>query len=118
LGVGPSAHSFNGKNRQYNIASNGRYLQKINKGVIPSSLEELTSEQRINELIMLGLRTRKGVDLQMLIDDFEWDLVAQNSKYLERLTNNGLAQIEKNKLLLTDEGKLVADRIAGDLFIN
>ena len=118
LGIGPSAHSFNGKNRQSNIASNGRYLQKINEGVIPSSLEELTSEQRINELIMLGLRTRKGVDLQMLIDDFEWDLVAQNSKYLERLTNNGLAQIEKNKLLLTDEGKLVADRIAEDLFIN
>ena len=67
---------------------------------------------------MLGLRTMKGIDLHMLIDDFEWDLVAQNSKYLEKLTNNGFAQIEKNKLLLTDEGKLIADRIAEDLFIN
>lgn len=117
LGIGPSAHSFNGSSRQYNIASNGRYLQSINAGVIPSTLEELTPGQKINELIMLGLRNWRGVDLQMMNDNFGWDLVAQNRKYLEELTNNGFAQIKKNKLLLTDKGKLVADRIAGDLFI-
>ncbi len=73
LGIGPSAHSFDGKNRQYNISSNGRYLQEIKAGVIPYTLEELTLEQRINELIMLGLRNWKGVNLQLMIDDFEWD---------------------------------------------
>ena len=117
LGIGPSAHSFNGSNRQYNIASNGRYLQRIKAGVIPSTLEELTPGQRINELIMLGLRNWRGVDLQMMNDNFGWDLVAQNRKYIEELTNNEFAQIKKNKLLLTDKGKLVADRIAGDLFV-
>jgi len=117
LGVGPSAHSYNGKSRQYNVSSNGRYIQKIKDGVVPSVLEELTPEQQINELIMLGLRTSKGVDLQQLINDFEWDLTAQNSKYLEEQMNNGFVHIEKKKLLLTDKGKFIADRIAADLFV-
>jgi len=117
LGIGPSAHSFNGKTRQSNLANNRRYQQKINNGVIPFSLEVLTSAQRINELIMLGLRTCKGVALKLHIDAFEWDLVTQSGEYLEKLIDNEFAWVEKDRLILTDKGKLIADGIAEDLFI-
>jgi len=116
LGVGPSAHSFNGTSRQFNIANNGHYLQFLNKMEVPFTIEELTIEEIINEKIMLGLRTAKGVDLLRLINDFQWNLVDSHSAYIEHITSNGFAQIEKNRLRLTDKGKLIADKIASDLF--
>jgi len=116
LGVGPSAHSFDGTSRQFNIANNGQYLRFLRKGEVPFTREELTIEQMINEKIMLGLRTEKGVDLLRLINDFQWNLLDRNSAYIEDLTINGFAQIEKDRLRLTDSGKQIADKIASDLF--
>lgn len=116
LGVGPSAHSFNGTSRQFNIANNGQYIRFLDKGDVPFTMEELTIEEMINEKIMLGLRTAKGVDLLRLINDFQWNLIENNRMYIENLTINGFAEIEKDRLFLTDKGKLIADKIAGDLF--
>lgn len=118
LGVGPSAHSFDGKNRHYNISSNSRYLKEIKSGTVPGTIEILTDEQRINEMIMLGLRTRQGVDLQIQCNSLCWDLEDQYPAYIEKLVRDGLAVIEKNKLILTNQGKLLADGIAADLFMD
>ena len=67
---------------------------------------------------MLGLRTSKGIDLQLLADDFQWDLYQENRQYIEELGSNGYLRILNNNLFLSDKGKLIADRIAADLFID
>lgn len=117
LGIGPSAHSFDGENRQYNLANNSGYIKSIQNGYPSFEREELTAEQRINEMIMLGLRTSEGVQLYLQHGEFSWDLEKQNPKQLEYLVSNHFALIRENRLILTDRGKLIADRIAADLFI-
>ena len=117
LGIGPSAHSFNGNSRQFNVANNNQYLQAIEKGKLPFTFESLSISQRINERIMLGLRTSRGIDLQLLAKDFQWDLYQEYRPYIEELGSNGYLRMLNNNLLLTDKGKLIADRIAGDLFV-
>ena len=117
LGVGPSAHSFNGDHRQYNISNNGRYLRSIQAGKIPCTREILTPEQRINEMIMLGIRTSDGVKLQLQAGNLNWNIATQSQDYLEQLLSTQLARVQKNRLLLTDQGKLLADKIAEDLFL-
>ena len=118
LGVGPSAHSFDGTNRQFNVANNALYIKSIGQGKIPMELDILSPEQRINEMIMLGLRTSEGIDLSLEINDVSWSIHSQHSGYLEELLQRKLAMIDKNRLLLTDRGKLIADQIAEDLFID
>ena len=117
LGVGPSAHSFDGNHRQFNISNNGHYLRTIQSGKIPCTRELLTPEQRINEMIMLGLRTSAGVSLQLEAGNRNWNIATQNQDYLERLLSTQLARVQENRLLLTDQGKLLADKIAQDLFL-
>ena len=63
IGFGPSAHSFDGNTRWWNIANNNIYIDSINKGVIPFEKEELTSTQKLNEYIMISLRTAEGLNL-------------------------------------------------------
>ena len=117
LGIGPSAHSFDGVHRQYNISSNGRYLQMLQQGQVPCTSEKLLPYQRINEIIMLGLRTSRGVQLQLDADGQSWNIEQQCQDYLEQLIKRKLATVQKNRLLLTDKGKLFADKIAEDLFL-
>lgn len=118
LGIGPSAHSFNGESRQWNISNNAKYIDQIQNGKIPSEIEVLTKENRINEYIMTSLRTSKGMDLNKIIDEF-------GSDYANEIRNNLEPLIEKNWILmhdqlitLTSDGKLFADHIASELFIN
>lgn len=117
LGIGPSAHSFDGLTRQYNISNNIQYVKSIQGKFVPCTVEELSPEQRINEMIMLNLRTSDGLSLHLQTDGLEWQLEANHQNYLRDLTGNGFAVIKKNRLILTDKGKQIADRIAADLFI-
>jgi oxygen-independent coproporphyrinogen-3 oxidase len=117
LGIGPSAHSFNGSSRQFNITNNGLYIKALKDGQVPFSIEHLSPEQRINEMIMLGLRTSEGVDLELSAGPLLWNLQQQNIKYLHTLLDKEFARIAENKLILTDKGKLIADKIAEDLFV-
>ena len=118
LGIGPSAHSFNGESRQWNISNNAKYIDQIQNGKIPSEIEVLTKENRINEYIMTSLRTSKGMDLNKIKDQF-------GSDYANEIKNNLEPLIEKNWILMTEQlitlttdGKLFADHIASELFIN
>lgn len=112
LGIGPSAHSFNGISRQWNMANNNSYIDSIQKGTVPSEIEELTSIQRLNEYIMISLRTMEGLDLQKIDEQNRATLGYKSNRYID----NELMKLEGDRLVLTKEGKLLADGIAGDLF--
>ncbi|RYC50620.1 radical SAM family heme chaperone HemW [Flagellimonas olearia] len=116
VGVGPSAHSFDGKNRSWNIRNNPTYIKKITEGVLPMEIETLSQTDRYNEYVMTGLRTIWGVDLERMASDFgekyvEY-LVLQSQKYRD----SGLLVESKGKLLATKKGKFLVDGIASDLF--
>eukprot|EP01132_Coremiostelium_polycephalum_P000106 gene106-142_t len=117
VGVGPGAHSYNGTSRQHNVANNPQYIRQLQAGVIPSTLELLTPQDHINEYIMTSLRTHWGCDMKRLQSTYAYDLRSQHLPYLDQLLNLQLAYIENEVLFLTTTGKLVADKIAADLFI-
>ncbi|MEX8545955.1 MAG: radical SAM family heme chaperone HemW [Mucilaginibacter sp.] len=116
LGIGPSAHSFNGKTRQWNVASNQQYLAAIRQNNIPFTLENLSQEDRLNEYIMTALRTSKGLNLikaDGIIAGASTQILMAANPFLEK---NWLAKTGQN-LTLTLAGKLYADYIAAQLFI-
>lgn len=115
LGLGPSAHSYNGNSRQWNVANNNQYIQAIQQGNIPSETEVLTREQQWNEYIMISLRTKEGMDLRKLKMQDEAK-AASTEKKLEAYLNRGLIIRNQNQIQLTDNGMLLADGIAADLF--
>jgi oxygen-independent coproporphyrinogen-3 oxidase len=116
LGIGPSAHSFNGTSRQWNLANNSLYIQSLNKGVLPFELETLTAEQQLNEYIMTALRTMEGLNLNRVTalwgQEKTKQILLEANKYFAR----GDAYLEDHALILTKAGRLLADGIASDLF--
>ena len=118
LGIGPSAHSFNGESRQWNISNNAKYIDQIQNGKIPSETEVLTKENRINEYIMTSLRTSKGMDLNKITDEFGSDYANEIKNNLEPLTEKNWILMHDQLITLTSDGKLFADHIASELFIN
>ncbi len=118
LGLGPSAHSFDGdRTRQWNVANNALYIQSLLvDGKLPFEREVLTPVQRLNEYVMTSLRTMWGCDLQKV--EREWggeyrdEIVEAAKVYLK----DGRLFIREQKLILTNAGKLFADGVAGDLF--
>jgi len=112
LGIGPSAHSFDGNNRQWNISNNTQYIQSIEKGIVPFEKEELTRTQKLNEYIMTSLRTNEGLHLDRVDDSIRLQLEAAGKKYIDA----GLMKKENDSLILTRQGKLLADGIAAALF--
>ena len=113
---GPSAHSFDGRSRRWNVANNALYIQSIQKDTIPFEEEILTPTQQLNEFIMTSLRTMEGLDLNLVSEkfgkEFKGKLVVGSGKWVmeKKLLMDG------SKLILTREGKLFADGIAADLF--
>jgi oxygen-independent coproporphyrinogen-3 oxidase len=116
LGVGPSAHSYDGTTRQYNISNNAIYLRNLAANQIPAEIEQLQREDHINEYILTTLRTSWGCDLERLHQLYQYDLDIEYPQYLETLYAQGLAAREGRQLKLTEKGRLLADKIASDLF--
>ena len=117
LGVGPSAHSFNQQSRQWNIAKNGLYMKSILADKIPAEIEILTEANKINEYIMTRLRTKWGVELSKIKQDFDLLNIEFPETTLSQWQNTGLAIELNDHLVLTEKGSLVADKLASDLFI-
>lgn len=116
LGVGPSAHSFDGRNRRSNIANNSRYIRGILQGKkLDFEEERLTEHQRMNEYIMTSLRTKWGCDLQ--VAEQKWGASAALKKASQPFLEQNWLSLENNVLLLTNAGKLFADHIAAELFV-
>ncbi len=112
LGLGPSAHSYNGVARRWNVANNINYITSLEKGVLNFEEELLTEHQRINERIMTGLRTMWGVNLREFARD-KMDIIMTNLKAVD--TN--CYQLHVDVLTLTHDGKFFADAIAAQLFL-
>jgi len=117
LGLGPSAHSFNGSLRQWNIANNALYIQSLSENTIPSEEEKLTPVQHLNEYIMTALRTVEGIDLKTIEQRFgkgEAETILRSAtKWIDR----GMCLVANGRITLTKKGKLFADGIAADLFV-
>ncbi len=117
VGIGPSAHSFDGEKRSWNIAQNAGYIQAIERGHIPSEAEQLTPDQRRNEYVMTRLRTMEGINMAFLASSWgDASLQAIHTAAREHIAR-GHVLVRDNHLLLSREGKLFADRIAADLFV-
>jgi oxygen-independent coproporphyrinogen-3 oxidase len=115
LGVGPSAHSFDGKYRSWNIANNTQYMKGIESEDPAYDFELLTPENRFNELLLVGLRTQWGVDLQQL--SYILPLPIEFHTTLSDFITKGWISQNESRIRLTDEGKSWADKIAQDLFV-
>jgi oxygen-independent coproporphyrinogen-3 oxidase len=116
LGIGPSAHSYDGRSRQYNVANNHVYLRGLQEDKIPFTHEALTPEDVINEYLLTTLRTSWGADLRKLRQELQYDLQALHGPYLNTLFAESLAIVSGDTLRLTRRGKMLADKIAADLF--
>jgi len=116
LGIGPSAHSYNGISRQFNINNNHLYLKSLQEGKIPFEQEVLSVKDKINEYILTSLRTSNGCDLKKLRSDYSFDPFSQREKYLHQIVDQKLAIVNDEILMLTRSGRLLADKIASDLF--
>lgn len=116
LGLGPSAHSFNGLSRQWNISNNALYIQSLSRGNIPFELENLTLTQQLNEYIMTALRTIEGIQAnkinaiagKLIFDEILLDAIP----YIKE----GLINLQKDRICLSPNGKFMADGIAANLF--
>ncbi len=117
IGIGPSAHSFNGNSRQWNISNNNIYIKNINeKQADYFELETLTEENRFNEYILTSLRTIWGISNLFLKSNFNTELNNQFSKKINKYIEKELVFFKDDCFKLTTNGKLFADKIASELF--
>ena len=117
LGIGPSAHSFNNETRHWNINNNAKYIAAIEQKELPSEEEILTPANRINEYIMTSLRTKWGMDLSYLNSNFDARYFEDFHKQLAEFVEKGKVKIENKSCTLTAAGKILADHIASELFV-
>ncbi|GAA4294199.1 radical SAM family heme chaperone HemW [Aestuariibaculum suncheonense] len=116
IGIGPSAHSFDGTSRSWNVRNNSKYIQSMQKGELPREMEVLTKSDQYNEYVMTGLRTIWGVSLEKVVQDFGLDYKTYLLEQSEKYRNQQLLYIEDDKLIVTKIGKFLSDGIASDLF--
>lgn len=117
LGIGPSAHSFDGYSRSWNIANNALYIHAIANNEKHSETEILNTRDRINEYIMTSLRTMWGIDLEYVSNTFGKDIQIQLVEEASNFIQEGKMILDNNCLKLSFEGKLLADHIASQLFL-
>ncbi|GAB4094079.1 coproporphyrinogen-III oxidase family protein [Flaviaesturariibacter terrae] len=117
LGLGPSAHSYNGTERAWNIASNPVYIRSIGEGIPPLEQETLTREQRLNEYLMIALRTTEGLLLERISAQASSQELRAIEQRLSVFLQEGLVRTSAGGFALTDEGMLRADGLAAELFV-
>lgn len=117
IGIGPSAHSYDGILRSWNIANNALYIKSIQENKLPLTSEKLTKEDRYNEYIMTGLRTIWGVSLERIESEFGQEFLNYLNKQSQRFINDDLLIVENQTLKTTKKGKFLCDGIASDLFL-
>lgn len=117
LGIGPSAHSYNGTERSWNIRSNTKYIKAIQNGKLPIEIETLSQIDRYNEYIMTGLRTMWGVSLIKVENEFGLTYKNYLIKQANIFINQHLLYLDNEHLHVTKNGQFLSDGIASDLFI-
>ena len=117
LGVGPSAHSFDGDTRQWNVYNNSIYLRTLKNSEIPFEREELTGKDKLNEYLLTSLRTIWGMNLDFVKNNFGNDAAFELEKKLSLLIDEQLVELKDNNFILTRKGKYFADKISLQLFV-
>ena len=117
LGVGPSAHSFDGDTRQWNVYNNSIYLRTLKNSEIPFEREELTGKDKLNEYLLTSLRTMWGMNLDFVKNNFGNDAAFELEKKLSLLIDEQLVVVKDNNFILTRKGKYFADKISLQLFV-
>ena len=117
LGIGPSAHSFDGKYRSWNISDNNKYISALNKRIIPNTEEKLSKKMKINEIIMIGIRTKWGIDNKQLITQLKYDILKNQKNTIDKLINDKLIYINRTKIKATKKGSILLDYIAEKLLV-
>ena len=116
LGIGPSAHSFDGSKRGWNIRNNSKYINTLKVGALPIEFEELSENDRYNEYVMTGLRTIWGVSLVKIEQEFGVEYLYYIKQQSKKYIREGLLYFKGETLLATKKGKFLVDGIAADLF--
>lgn len=117
IGLGPSAHSFNGYSRQWNVSDIKEYISRVSRGKIYFEKENLDSKARFNEYLMTSLRTMWGVDLEYVERTFEKEGYDYVMNISDKFINYGLMKQEKGFLVLTNQGKMISDNIISQLMM-
>ena len=117
LGIGPSAHSFNGKTRSWNVNNNTKYIKALEKNELAQEIEILSKKDLFNEKMMIGLRTIWGISLSEIEEQFGLDKKESLLKKIQKYLDNETLIIKENKIIATDKGKFLIDGIASDLFL-
>lgn len=117
IGIGPSAHSYDGKNRGWNISNNSLYIKSIQENKLPIEIETLTKTDRYNEYIMTGLRTIWGISLDRIEQEFGKIYLDYLNQQATKFIEDHLLFIDNNILRTTKKGKFLSDGIASDLFL-
>ena len=117
LGIGPSAHSFDGVSRSWNISNNSIYIKSIAENKLPSETEILSKNDCYNEYVMTGLRTIWGISLDRIENEFGTDFLEYLLKQSEKFIADDLLYFDEKILKATQKGKFLCDGIASDLFL-
>jgi len=117
IGIGPSAHSYDGKNRGWNVSNNSLYIKSIQENKLPIEIETLTKTDRYNEYVMTGLRTIWGVSLNKIEQEFGETYLNYLNQQAAKFIEDHLLFIDDNILRTTKKGKFLSDGIASDLFL-
>lgn len=118
LGIGPSAHSYNGRNqRSWNVANNTIYIKNLAENILPKETEKLSEKDQYNEMLMIGLRTIWGIDLGKLNEKFSGEILEIFKNSIQSKLEEGILVIEEYHLKIPEKHWFLADGIASDLFI-
>jgi len=117
LGLGPSAHSFNGTSRQWNVSSINQYITSLEKQILPSTIEVLSEDQLFNEYILTSLRTMWGTDLDIIESRFGKYFSKHFLTNITKSLSDKKVMVQGKKYYLSNNGKLFADGVASELFI-
>ena len=116
LGIGPSAHSFDGDSRQWNVSNNVKYIKALQAGALACEKETLSESDKLNEYIMTSLRTMWGLDLRVVEEKFNKEYSSALHKALQVFLATGEISLDNRTATLTKRGMLMADHIAAALF--
>ena len=117
IGIGPSAHSYDGKTRGWNVSNNSLYIKSIQENKLPIEIETLTKTDRYNEYIMTGLRTIWGVSLERIEKEFGKTYLDSLNQQASKFIEDNLLFVDNNILRTTKKGKFLSDGISSDLFL-
>ena len=118
IGVGPSAHSYDGNSRYWNVSDNKSYLECISTKKRYFESEELTVSNRVNEYLLTGLRTKWGVDLELLSNKYDYNVMSLFEKDIKYWISLNWLEMKDSNMKLTNKGMLFADHISSTLFLS